>query len=185
MDSTRRNFIFMSLLGTMLAVFGLKELAGIVYHAPPPEIGKQGLAIEVAEATAPAAGGGDAPAAAAEPLPARLAKADAAKGQSGTKACLACHVFDKGGANKVGPNLWDVVERSKASHEGFAYSEAMSAHKSEKWAYEELDKFLAGPKAYVPGTKMAYAGIKDPQARADVLAYLQSLSDAPKPFPAP
>ncbi len=185
MDSARRNFVFMSLLGTMLAVFGLSELAGIVYHAPAPGIGKQGLAIEVAEATAPAEGGGGAPAAAAEALPVRLAKADIGKGQTTAKACLACHSVDKDGANKVGPALWNVVERAKASHEGFAYSEALSARKAENWSYDNLDQFLAGPKAYVAGTKMNYAGIKDPQNRADVLAYLQSLADAPKPFPAP
>jgi cytochrome c len=184
MDSAKRNFVLMSLLGTMLTVFGLNELAGIVYHAPPPAIGKQGLAIEVAEATAPAAGG-DAPiAAAAEPLPVRLAKADIGKGQATAKACQACHSVEKDGANKVGPALWNVVERPKASHEGFAYSEALLGRKAENWGYDQLDQFLAGPKAYVPGTKMNYAGIKDPQNRADVLAYLQSLADAPKPFPA-
>jgi cytochrome c len=101
----------------------------------------------------------------------------------GAKACLACHSVEKGGPNKVGPNLWDVVERQKASHEGFAYSEAMAAHKSEAWGYDQLDQFLTNPKGYVPGTKMAYAGIKNPQNRADVIAYLHSLSDAPKPLP--
>jgi cytochrome c len=182
MDSFEFNKIAGAVLGTALAVFGLNELAGIIYHSSAPE--KPGMLIEVAEATAPAEGGG-APAAAAEALPVRLAKADAAKGQTSAKACLACHAVEKGGANKVGPALWDVVERPKASHEGFAYSEALSAHKAEKWDYDQLDQFLANPKGYVAGTKMNYGGIKDPQNRADVLAYLQSLADAPKPFPAP
>jgi cytochrome c len=180
MDSTQRNFVFMSILGTMLAVFGLSELAGIIYHSPLPE--KPGLAIEVAEATAPAEGGGNA--AAVEALPARLAKADASKGQATAKACLACHDVSSANTNKVGPGLWNVVERPKASHEGFAYSEALLGRKSEAWGYDQLDQFLANPKGYVPGTKMNFAGIKNPQSRADVLAYMQSLSDSPKPFPA-
>jgi cytochrome c len=184
MDSINRNNIFMAVLGTLLFVFGLSELSGIIYRAPAPEIGKQGLAIEVAEAPAAGEGGGQAEAA-AEPLPVRLAKADAGKGAATAKACQACHDVSSANTNKVGPGLWNVVERPKASHEGFAYSEALLGRKSEAWGYDQLDQFLANPKGYVAGTKMNYAGIKNPQSRADVLAYLQSLSDAPKPFPAP
>ena len=91
----------------------------------------------------------------------------------------------KGGANKTGPALWDIVERAKASHEGFAYSEGAKAQSAEKWAYENLDKFIKNPKGYMPGTKMAFGGVKNDKKRADIIAYLASLSDAPKPFPAP
>ena len=78
-----------------------------------------------------------------------------------------------------------VVDRAKASHEGFAYSDGMKARSAEKWTYENLDAFLKDPKTATPKTKMVYAGVKRDQARADIIAYLASLSDAPKPFPAP
>jgi cytochrome c len=182
MDSFEFNKIAGAVLGTALAVFGLRELSGVVYHAGHPE--KEGFLIEVAEATEGEAGGGEAEAGEAKPLGELLKTAVLANGEKGAKACAACHNFEKGGPNKVGPNLWDVVERARGSHEGFQYSEAMKS-KADPWTYEALDAFLAAPKAYVPGTKMSYGGMKNPANRADVLAYLQSLSDAPKPFPAP
>ncbi len=182
MDSFEFNKIAGAVLGTALAVFGLKELSGVVYHAEKPE--KQGFAIEVAEAaTGGEAEGGEA--ATAKPLGELLTAASAEKGAAAAKACGACHDFTKGGPNKVGPNLWDVVERKHGTHEGFTYSEAMAAKSAEAWSYEALNAFLTNPKAAVPGTKMAYAGLKSAEKRADLLAYLQSLSDAPKPFPAP
>ena len=181
MDSFEFNKIAGAVLGTALAVFGLRELSGAVYHSEHPE--KEGFLIEVAEATEGEAGGGDT-AEAAKPLAELLKTAVLAEGEKGVKACAACHNFEKGGPNKVGPNLWDVVERPRGSHEGYQYTEAMKS-KADPWTYAALDAFLASPKAYVPGTKMSYGGIKSAAKRADVLAYLQSLSDAPKPFPAP
>jgi cytochrome c len=90
-----------------------------------------------------------------------------------------------GGPNKTGPNLWDVVDRQIASHEGFTYSDGIKAHATDKWTYDNLNAFIATPKIYVKGTKMGFAGLKKDQTRADVIAYLASLSDSPKPFPAP
>ena len=164
-------------------MLGLRILAGVIYHSENPE--KPGFAVVVAEAaTGGEAAGGEQPA--AESLGALLAKADVAKGQTAVKACAACHDFSKGGPNKVGPNLWDVVERPRASHEGYNYSDPMASKKGEPWTYDNLFTFLKAPKDMVPGTKMAaFGGIKKDQARADVLAYLATLSDAPKPFPAP
>jgi cytochrome c len=181
MDSWTINKILGAVLGTALMVFGLHELSGTIFHTQAPNHEKPGFLIETAEATE--AGGGEA--AAAVSVGTLLAAADAAKGADGAKACAACHDFTKGGPNKTGPGLWDVVERPKASHEGFAYSEAAKAQSSEKWAYENLNKFLTSPKAYMPGTKMAFGGIKNDKKRADIIAYLATLSDAPKPFPAP
>jgi cytochrome c len=181
MDSFEFNKIAGAVLATALVVFGLKELSGIVYHTTTPE--KPGFAIEVAEAApaegAPAAGG---PAVSVGTL---LASADVTKGAATAKACMACHSFEKGGANKTGPNLWDVVERPIASHEGFAYSEGIKGHSADKWTYDNLNAFILGPKSYIKGTKMGYAGLKKDADRANVIAYLASLSDAPKPFPAP
>ena len=181
MNSFEFNKIAGAVLGTALMVFGLQSLAGVVYHSENPE--KPGFVIEVAEAATGEAAGGEAPA--AESLGALLAKADLAKGQAAVKACAACHDFTKGGPNKVGPNLWDVVERPHAAHEGFAYSDGMAAKKGEPWTFEALNAFLKKPTEAVPGTKMAFGGIKKDPERANILAYLASLSDAPKPFPAP
>jgi cytochrome c len=182
MDSFEFNKIAGAVLGTALAVFGISELTGIVYHTEKPE--KQGYVIEVAEA---ATGGEATGGAETAPMPiAELLKtADAAKGVEVFKKCVACHDVAKGGPNKIGPNLWDIVERPIAGHEGFEYSEAMKAKAGDAktWSYENLNAFLIKPSAYVPKTKMTFAGLKD-KDRADVIAYLQSLSDSPKPFPA-
>ncbi len=182
MNSFEFNKIAGAVLGTALLVFGLNEISSGIFtsHAPKDPPGP-GFKIEVAAAEA-AAGGGEA--AAAVPLPALLAKADAAKGQAGAKACLACHNLEKGGANKTGPAMWDIVDRNMAASAGFAYSEGLAAKSSEKWTYEALNEFIKAPKAYIKGTKMSFGGIKNDEKRADILAYLATLSDAPKPFPA-
>jgi cytochrome c len=183
MLTTKFNLIAMTVLGTGLLVFGLSELSAAIYHAEKPE--KPGMAIEVAASEAegePEAAGGDA--APAVSLGALLAKADPAKGEAAAKACAACHDFSKGGPNKTGPNLYGVVGRNHGSVAGFAYSEAMAAKKDEPWTYEALDAFLTNPKAAIPGTKMVLA-TKKAETRADILAYLATLSDAPVPFPAP
>ena len=180
MDSFEFNKIAGAVLATALVVFGLKELSGAVYHSAAPE--KPGFIIEVAEA----AGTAETPAAGpALSIGTLLATADVAKGAAAAKACAACHDFTKGGPNKTGPNLWDVVERQIASHEGFTYSEGFKTHAADKWTYDNLNAFITSPKDYMKGTKMGFAGLKKDQTRADVIAYLASLSDAPKPFPAP
>jgi cytochrome c len=183
MDSFEFNKIAGAVLGTLLFVMGLQLLAGAVYAPRGPMVAGYDLPTGEKTAAAPAAGGGAAPA--AEPLPVLLAKADPAKGQAQTKACQACHSFEKGGPNKVGPHLWGIVGADKAHSEGFEYSAALKemASKNGKWGFEELDKFLANPKGYVPGTKMAYAGIPDAAKRAEVIAYLRTLSDSPVALP--
>jgi cytochrome c len=182
MDSWTFNKIAGAVLGTGLMVFGLQELSGALFHPHAVDKDKPGFLIETAEAEE-AAGGGEA--AAAVSVGTLLASADPAKGAEVAKACGACHNFEKGGANKTGPALYDLVERPVAAHEGFAYSEGAKAKSAEKWTYENLNVFLKGPKAWMPGTKMSYGGVKNDKKRADLLAYLASLSDAPKPFPAP
>lgn len=183
MDSFEFNKIAGAVLGTALVVFGLSELSKIIYHAPEPE--KQGFAVEVAEAANSGEAAADAAAPAAVSVGTLLASADATKGQAVFKACAACHDASKGGPNKVGPNLWGIVGRNHGIHEGFAYSEPMAALKDKPWSYEALNEFLVNPKAAVPGTKMAYGGLKKDADRANLLAYLATLSDSPVPFPAP
>jgi len=98
------------------------------------------------------------------------------------KQCFTCHTIDKGGPNKVGPNQWGIVGRKKASHEGFSYSSALQA-KGGDWTYEDIDHMTFKPTAYVKGTKMAFAGLPKEQERADVIAYLRTMADSPKPLP--
>ncbi|MGH6930149.1 MAG: c-type cytochrome, partial [Dongiaceae bacterium] len=112
-----------------------------------------------------------------------LKAADPAAGAKVAAKCKACHGFDKGGPNKVGPNLWDIVG-AKQAHLGdaFKYSDALKGLGGE-WTYDALDKYLTAPKEYAPGTKMVFPGLKKPEDRAAVIAYLRSLSDSPKPLP--
>ena len=115
------------------------------------------------------------------PSPELLANADPKRGEQIAKVCQTCHTFEKGGPNKVGPNLWGIVGRPKVEP-GFNYSAAMKA-KGGDWTIDELNQFLTSPKGYIPGTAMSFAGLPKGQQRADVIDYLNSLSDNPKPLP--
>ena len=115
-------------------------------------------------------------------MPVLLAKADAKKGEQDAKVCQTCHNFQKGKGAKIGPPLWGVVGRKIASVPGFAYSNSLKGVSGD-WTYEVLNKWITDPKALASGTKMTFPGEKSEQRRADILAYLQTLSDKPVPFP--
>ncbi len=181
MESFEFNKIAGAVLATGLLVLGLKNLGGEVFRTEAPE--KPGMIIDVAEAQA--TGGGAAAPAVVVPIAVLLAKADPVKGMATAKACAACHNFNKGGANKVGPILWDVVGRPMGAAPGFAYSEGFKAMGSKPWDYDALNAWLLAPKEFIKGTKMSFAGIHKDEDRANVIAYLASLSDSPKPFPKP
>ena len=181
MDSFEWNKIAGAVLGTCLLVFGLKLAGGGLFSAEVPA--KPGYAIAVADTSA-----GAKPAADAGPavlLGTLLAKADKASGEVDTKACQACHDFTKGGPNKIGPNLYGVVGRPIGTAPGFSYSDGFKTMAGKNWDYASLNNWIKNPKEMVPGTKMAFGGIPSDKTRADVLAYLGSLSDSPVPFPAP
>lgn len=181
MDSFELNKVIGGLLGTVFIVFSISLVGDAIFASPAPE--KPGFTIEAAE-EAPA-GGGEA-AAAEEPIAVLLASADADAGAAVFKKCTACHSGEKGGPNKVGPDLWDIVNRPIATHGGFAYSNALkefSEGGSVKWDYDHLSHFLTSPKGYVKGTAMGFAGIKKPDERANLIAYLRTLADNPAPLP--
>lgn len=178
MNSFELNKVLGAILGTCLILLALNIGAGAIFSVEKPA--KPGYAVAVKEE-----GGGKKEAAPKEePLPVRLASASVDKGKSTAKQCQACHTFEKGGPNRVGPNLWNVVGNERGEGRGFNFSSAMKA-KGGKWTYEELDKFLADPRGYIPGTAMTFAGVKNDQRRADVIAYLHTLSDNPVPLPKP
>lgn len=126
------------------------------------------------------------------PLNELLAAADVASGRKLLIKCKACHIMEKGGTNKLGPPLWDIVGAKVARAEGFAYSEAMAvvgatgrymAGVGATWSYELLDAYLADPRKFMPGTKMIFPGFRNPKNRAAAIAFLRSMSDDPKPLP--
>ncbi|RFB79184.1 c-type cytochrome [Methylovirgula sp. 4M-Z18] len=179
MDSFEFNKIAGAVLGTLLFTFALGLFSEAIFSQEKPA--KPGYDLP---AVADNAAGGVAPkdAAPAVPLPELLAKADPKKGEQFTKACQACHSFDKGGPAKVGPPLYGVVGRAKGSVAGFAYSDAMKG-KGGDWSYDDINAFITNPRGFVSGTKMGFAGEKDAGHRADILAYLRTLSDSPVDFP--
>jgi cytochrome c len=178
MDSVNVNRVSLAALGSVLFAMLLVAFSNLVISPQNPRV--PGYALPTsgpkAEAAAPPAG------APQVPLPTLLAKADAKKGEQDAKICQTCHNFQKGLGPKIGPDLWDVVGRKIASVSGFNYSDSLKGVSGD-WSYEELNKWITDPKAMASGTKMTFPGEKDPQRRADILAYLQTLSDKPVPFP--
>ena len=172
-----------ALLGTVFVLMSVSIASDGIFKTHKPE--QEGYAIVAAESSE--AAGGEA-AVAATPIATLLASADAAKGETVFKKCAACHTGDNGGANKVGPNLFDLVNRPIASHAGFSYSAAMKDFAqggSVVWDFEHLNHFLEAPKKYIAGTTMGFAGVKKETERADLIAYLRSLSDSPAALPEP
>ena len=147
----------------------------------PHKLKENAFPIEVTESV----GGGAAVEKKAEPVLALIAEADIARGQKLSKACAACHSFDKGGPKGVGPHLWGVVGVTKQNISDFSYSGALNANGENVWTYAALNEFLWNPKKYAPGTKMSYAGLKKPEDRAALIAWLRTLSDSPKALPNP
>lgn len=184
MDSFELNKIIGAVLGTLLFIMGVGFIAEAIYE--PIEGAGPGYAL-AGQAETPGTGGETPPALQIADIGTLLLTADATAGQASAKKCQACHDFTSGGPNKTGPNLYELVDRLIGSHEGFSYSAGMIAHKDagDLWSYDNLNHFLLAPKVFTPGTKMAFAGVKDDAERANLIAYLATLSASPKPYPAP
>ena len=178
MDSFELNKILGAVLGTCLILLVTSFAASALFAPNKPE--KPGFEIAVKEEAA----GGEKAAAAAppEPIEKLLQTASVQKGEQAAKKCAACHDFTKGGPNKVGPNLLGIVGDKKGEGRGFNFSAAMKA-KGGTWTIDDLSQFIDNPKGFVPGTAMGFAGIQKGSERADVIAYLNSLSDSPAPLP--
>ena len=180
MQSLEGNKIVAAVL-TAGITFGLAGFAGRLLVSPhvPSEaairIGGEAPAQQAA-AAAPAAP-------TLEPITPLLASANADNGrQIAQRQCAACHSFNEGGRNGVGPNLWGIVGQMHAAKEGFNYSAANRALADKPWGYEELNAFIAGPARAMPGTRMSYSGLANVQQRADLIAFLRSISpNAPAP----
>ncbi|MBV8447475.1 MAG: cytochrome c family protein [Hyphomicrobiales bacterium] len=181
MDSFEFNKIAGAVLGSLLFVMAISVVSGGLFSPAKPAIPGYDLPSAAPE-------GAGAPAAEpVVPLPELLAKADPAAGQKDATICTTCHSFGKGEPSKsTGPNLWGIVGRVHAADKDFDYSQANRdlGAKGEKWTYDAIFNFIKGPRDYMPGTKMTFAGMPKPEDRANVLAYLRTLSDNPEPLPA-
>jgi cytochrome c len=173
----RLNQIAMAVLGALLLFFGAKTIINIAYEEHEPE--KPGLEVAGAEGTPEGEGKPAGP-----QLATLLASASPERGADVFKKCAICHTVDKGAPNMIGPNLYGVLGRMIASHEGYEYSDALKSKSGETWDFEKVVHMIESPNTFAPGTKMAlFPGLPDAKQRADVLVYLNSKSDSPLPLP--
>ncbi len=189
MDKFTFNKIAGAVLSALLVIVASRTFVDILY---PPGDHEAGTAIQVTQNPVPAEGEqvaeaekpaeGDAAKPDAPSLSVLLASANPDEGQKSVRSCAACHGWEQGGANKIGPNLYGIVGKDIASVPGFSYSAALQ-EKEGAWTFEALDAFLLNPKGWAPGTKMAYAGLKDAETRANIIAFLNQQSANPLPLP--
>lgn len=180
MDGLEWNKIAAAGLIGLLTLKGGQELSKFLIH--PHELGPEQHAYVVLPT-----GGAATTGAAAAPVSIMglLGSTDITRGEKLARQCAQCHTLSKGGANGIGPNLFGVVGGARAHATTYTYSKGLSAMKGERWSFENLSDFLKRPRDFIVGTKMSFAGMKADQDRADLIAYLNTLSDQPLPLPAP
>ena len=166
-----QNKIFAALLVAGITAYFAGFISDLSFHQDMPE--RNAYYIDVPEKDSALSTESTAPAG-PEPILELIAAADVTKGQKLSRACAACHSFDQGGKDGIGPNLWDIFEAQKASKPGFAYSDALK-EKGGTWTVEDLNAFLWKPKKFAPGTKMNYIGMKKVSDRAAIVAWLKTL----------
>jgi cytochrome c len=178
-----------AVLAALLVIFAPKTIINIWQEGHPEKEAGFTLPAATGQAAQPPGGGaaakagGEAAAFDAAKVVAMIATAKPENGQGTFKKCLACHTADKAAASKAGPNLWNVVGRKKGTRDDFSgYSEAMKT-KGGEWTFADLAGFIHNPKGWLPGTKMMFPGVPDPQDLADLLAYVRTLADSPAPLP--
>ncbi len=176
MESLEFNKIAASVLVAVLIVVGVDKLGGILYHADSPD--EMSYIVEIDEPSGTVVDD-TAPVMSFDQL---LAVALPEGGETVARKCTACHTFEMGGAEKQGPNLWNIVGADVAAVPGYDYSSAL-VDLGGVWSYDRLSDFLAAPRSYAPGTKMTFAGISDDADRADLIAWMRTLSDDPLPLP--
>jgi cytochrome c len=172
MDTFELNKIIMSVLLTLLILKASDIIADKLVH--PVYLKKNIYIVEgVPQKEAPTA---EAKEEKLEPIEPLLASANVENGQKIAKQCLQCHSFEKGGPNKVGPDLWNITKRGVGKAPNYAYSTALQK-KGGEWTPENLNSFLYNPRSYIPGTKMSFVGLKKTEDRRDVIAYLETLKE--------
>ena len=179
MDSFEFNKIAAAILVTILLVIGIKEVAHIIFHVEKPK--QSAYKIEGVKIKSGSGSVAKKEKVQLNLITPMLASASVDAGKNVFKKCAACHSAVKGGANKIGPALWNIVNKKTASHPDFKYSSALQAH-GKNWDFEELNKFLHKPMKYIKGTKMGFAGLRKDSDRSNIIAYLNSLSDNPAPL---
>jgi len=182
-DELRWNKIFGGILGAVLLMLVVRIGAETLFARPA--LKTPGYAIAVA--SGPESGGGAEVADTPPDWGTELAKADVAAGEAVSQKCASCHNFANGGPNQTGPNLWGVLGRKPGSHAGFAYSSGMTEFggKTPVWDYQHVYEFLAGPAAYISGTKMSFVGLKKREDRINLIAWLRQQNSSPPAIPAP
>ena len=179
MDSFELNKIIAAILMVTLLVIGLGKIADEVFHVNKPE--KPGYKVEV-EIQSISGSSETAEVMEKIDIAALMAQGDIVSGEKIFKKCAACHSINKGGKNKIGPALYNVVGRAVGGVDDYKYSKALASYGKE-WSFEELNGFLKKPASYLKGTKMSYAGLRKEKDRASVIKYLNQSSDSPKQLP--
>lgn len=182
MSSLEWNKIFAAVLVAGITAKLAGFAADKIVHPNPPE--EAVIAIDTSAVDMPTAAGDTGPEP-VEPILGLLADADIVRGEKISRACRACHTFESGGPNLVGPNLYDIVGADLGHIDDFAYSDALMEKAAEvpQWTYEALNEFMKKPKDYIPGTKMNYIGLKKPEDRAALIGWMRTLSESPKDLP--